>query len=607
MSGSSNSQFAAPIAQAVNLLNQGQWGMAESVLTQVLRAAPQEPDALQLLGAIRANQGRAAEAEQLYRRSLALRPGQPNVQTNLGKLLATTGRAKEGIALLRSVVRSQPNNVDALVVLGQAQAEAGETEFAEKNLRAALAKAPNDLTAALSLGSLLSDTGRPAESETVLRAALGKNAPPDMRAALEHNLGVALKMQKRYAPAVAAFDTALRLAPGLPLAEYNRANTLVHMGRNEEAVEGYRRYLAREPRNGAVHSELNALLYRMGRDEDFLKSFDAAGAARAALEPVKGGLLLRAGRHGEALESFNRALEREPSDPELHNGRALALLGLGQLDASRAAYDASLTLRPGDVPTIANLACVLLRTEEDKRALTLMEEAIAREPLDQAALAIYELALRVNGDARAEVLADYERHVQVFDLAPPEGFANMAEFNAALNSHLDSLHVDAREHIDQTLRHGSQTVDPLFDGDDPLVAALRRRIEEAVTTYIARMDDTGTHPLASRRANGFRFTGSWSARLRDEGFHTNHVHPKGWISSCYYVEVPDAAEDAGARQGWIKFGEPNFALNLVEPVRRAVKPVPGRLVLFPSYMWHGTVPFRSSTSRTTIAFDAIPA
>jgi hypothetical protein len=29
-------------------------------------------------------------------------------------------------------------------------------------------------------------------------------------------------------------------------------------------------------------------------------------------------------------------------------------------------------------------------------------------------------------------------------------------------------------------------------------------------------------------------------------------------------------------------------------------------VLFPSYMWHGTIAFRGEASRTTIAFDAVP-
>ena len=70
--------------------------------------------------------------------------------------------------------------------------------------------------------------------------------------------------------------------------------------------------------------------------------------------------------------------------------------------------------------------------------------------------------------------------------------------------------------------------------------------------------------------------------------------------------MPDAVKDETARQGWIKFGEPGFDVALADPVRRAIQPAPGRLVLFPSYMWHGTIPFRSASPRTTIAFDAVP-
>jgi hypothetical protein len=30
-------------------------------------------------------------------------------------------------------------------------------------------------------------------------------------------------------------------------------------------------------------------------------------------------------------------------------------------------------------------------------------------------------------------------------------------------------------------------------------------------------------------------------------------------------------------------------------------------VLFPSYFWHGTLPFESDQPRMTVAFDALPA
>jgi Putative 2OG-Fe(II) oxygenase len=94
--------------------------------------------------------------------------------------------------------------------------------------------------------------------------------------------------------------------------------------------------------------------------------------------------------------------------------------------------------------------------------------------------------------------------------------------------------------------------------------------------------------------------------MRGQGRHVNHLHPEGWISSAYYVTVPEVTKDAEAKNGWIKFGEPSLDLALKDPIRRAVQPVPGRLVLFPSYVWHGTVPLQASSARTTIAFDAVP-
>jgi predicted 2-oxoglutarate/Fe(II)-dependent dioxygenase YbiX len=43
-------------------------------------------------------------------------------------------------------------------------------------------------------------------------------------------------------------------------------------------------------------------------------------------------------------------------------------------------------------------------------------------------------------------------------------------------------------------------------------------------------------------------------------------------------------------------------LGLDLPPLRTILPRPGQLVLFPSTMWHGTIPFESG-ERLTIAFD----
>jgi hypothetical protein len=227
-------------------------------------------------------------------------------------------------------------------------------------------------------------------------------------------------------------------------------------------------------------------------------------------------------------------------------------------------------------------------------------------PHDQTCLALLGTAWRLQGDEQDESLNGYDSLIRVFDLEPPDGFSSMESFNAELGTYLERLHPQTEAYLEQSLRGGTQTEGSLFGAGHALVEKLRARIEEALSSYIADLPADDRHPFLARRAKNFRYAGAWSSLLRDRGFHVNHLHPVGWISSCYYVTVPEATKDPDTRNGWIKFGEPSLEVPLKNPIRRAVQPVPGRLVLFPSYMWHGTVPLHAPSPRTTIAFDAVP-
>ncbi len=70
---------------------------------------------------------------------------------------------------------------------------------------------------------------------------------------------------------------------------------------------------------------------------------------------------------------------------------------------------------------------------------------------------------------------------------------------------------------------------------------------------LAAKDDV----LGRRVTSKYRFSGAWSVLLRPGGHHVNHIHPLGWISSAFHVELPPAVGDG--HQGWLKFGEPELA------------------------------------------------
>ena len=80
------------------------------------------------------------------------------------------------------------------------------------------------------------------------------------------------------------------------------------------------------------------------------------------------------------------------------------------------------------------------------------------------------------------------------------------------------------------------------------------------------------------------------------------------MSSAYYVLLPPSVRARGGdgHAGWIKFGQPPEELGLALEPRRFVQPEAGHVALFPSYMWHGTVPFEDAEPRITVAFDMPP-
>jgi len=491
---------------------------------------------------------------------------------------------------------------------------------AERQLTQALAIAPDHPVACFLLGTVRFQQRNWEGAEHWLRRALsirlaaaanrpGTGQDESELAMVEYYLGLSLKFQRRHAEALDHLDRARLLAPNNDQIQGSCAVVLQHLRRFDDAIAAYQDMLARDPLDLATHLQVNELLYRQGRDERFLQSYDdAARRQPGSAVPLnaKGQFLLKAGQPHEAHDMFLQALQIAPGDAAGLTGLAHALEALGNRAGARAFHDKSVLLHAGNPDTLVACAGFKLRGGEARSALELAARAHAVRPADQGALALLGLCYRTLCDDHEFRLNDYRSFVRVIDLEPPDGYDDMQVFNRDLGCYLDGLHGDVRENFTQTLRGGTRLYDELFYNGHDLVDRLRVKIEDAIRGYLASLDVEATHPFTSRRTAAFSYSGSWSSRISGSGFHVNHIHPAGWISSAYYVAVPDAAADRDRQAGWLKFGEPTDDFDASFTPRLTVQPKPGRLVLFPSYMWHGTRQCHSPQSRTTIAFDVVP-
>jgi len=152
---------------------------------------------------------------------------------------------------------------------------------------------------------------------------------------------------------------------------------------------------------------------------------------------------------------------------------------------------------PTSIPAPREVA--ILR-EDPQKALALCRQALALDPHHQNAIANFSVGLRLMGDEREQSLNGYDTLVQVFDLEPPPGFSSMESFNEELCAYLEGVHPPAREHLNQTLRTGTQTPGRLFGAGHALVEKVQMRINEAVGRYIAGLpeDEQASPPVAPR-------------------------------------------------------------------------------------------------------------
>jgi hypothetical protein len=188
----------------------------------------------------------------------------------------------------------------------------------------------------------------------------------------------------------------------------------------------------------------------------------------------------------------------------------------------------------------------------------------------------------------------------------PAGWPDLGSFLTELAARLSPLHnPHGHRLLYQSLRRGTETTQDLSRSSDPVIQALFRVFDAPIARYREHIGQ-GDDALRRRNRGAARFNGAWSVRLHRDGYHTSHVHPRGWISSACYIQLPDGMRTGHTAEGTLSFGAPGMLTTPALPAELSVRPEVGLLVLFPSYFWHGTLPFHSDQPRLTVAFDAVP-
>ena len=516
------------------------------------------------------------------------------------------GDARAALPLCRQALKSDPGNADALNLAGAAAFQSGLAGVALDLLQTAVTFAPGHAEAGNNLGNVLAALGREDDAEAAYRAAIA--ADPDS-ADPWFNMAQLMERGGRNDDALAAYRQAADRAPGHAGARLGLGNALKALGRLEDARAAYLSALALDASSPEVLTNLAAVFQELGDFEG------AADHCRRALKTAPdlaearynlGIALQEKGDVEDAIAAYERVLTEVPGHGAAALNMAVALQQTGRLDDSSAAFRRVLHMDPDFAKAAANFADLRLEQGKPGAALAVCDEFLARRPADTAVLAYRALALGdsdLDGEARA--LVDLERFLKPRTMPPPDAYRDLALFNEALARHVEahpSLSPAPQSHATREARHSGE-----LKCGGPM-ADLEAAIRAAADAYRRGLGNDPGHPWLAAAADDLTLS-VWGVVMEGRGHQIPHIHPAAWLSGVYYVRVPDfIAAGAAEQAGWIEFGRPpDHFHNRVRPETRAIRPEEGLMILFPSYFYHRTIPFRDPGTRVSIAFDLMAA
>lgn len=464
------------------------------------------------------------------------------------------------------------------------------------------------LTQALQLSVQHIQTGKLSQAQEVLGQIL-KQAPshPDAR----HLLGVSLLQQQEYGQAEKEIKKSLQANPKFAMAHFNLGNVYMGQGNPDKAISTFQKALKIKPDYVQAAHRLCDALYMAER-------FDEAEIHyRALLEKTPDNLGLMTsladmldtqGKWDAAINIFQQAVKLAPNDAILHVKLANTLNQAFKSDQAETVILRALELAPDLYAAHLAHAYILLRQGRAEEGLAAANKTLALFPGETTAIAWKITALdQLGGGTEYDRYMDFETFVKPQWVETPKGFRNINHFNEAIVRHVvNHPQLFSFEHYEVT-RHGQEVKDIYAEPMGP-IKHLKAAMEKHVTDYINSLPDDPDNHFVANAPKKWRLK-SWANILSGPGRQIAHIHGEAWLSGCYYVRLPDImkTDENPENAGYIEFGQINDEFPNLETNRlKFLRPQEGLVALFPSYLYHSTVPTQSTQPRIAIAFDVVP-
>lgn len=476
----------------------------------------------------------------------------------------------------------------------------------------------------------LLNAGQLAETEVAAKKLLTRY--PDTFI-LYHALAIAQDGMQKYAEAVESYRKAMKLQ-NMPELHFNLGIALTHLNRLDEAIASYRAAIQLQPQFFEAHGNLGTVLQKQGKLVEAIASYQKGLSINQ--QDARGhfnlGTALRDhGQLAEAVKSYQEAIRLFPNYTDAYNNLGETLRDQGNMEDAVKAYQQALGLNPQHPQANYNMAEFLYLAKRYQDAIPYFETSQLEDWQARSLYCLY----------KAEKFDDFKQTLDSIISETPHTspFIGTLSTHYAINFGIDNpynfckngfdyvyqcsipelapdspLLLDLLRDINQSeiaerkqgmLHYGTQSAGNLFKRPEASFLKLSELIKQEFVRYKERYAGADCELIKSFPED-LEFTSSWYVKMRQGGHLDPHIHEIGWISGAVYLAMPKNKQHP--EEGNFEYGThgdqyPQMHQNFPA---QSIAPEVGDIVLFPSSLFHRTIPFTSNEERICIAFDLKP-
>jgi len=441
--------------------------------------------------------------------------------------------------------------------------------------------------------------------------------------------GIALHKEGKLEEAETSYKKAIELKSNNMIAHNNLGVVQYELGKYKEAETSYKKAIEHKPDFAEAYYNLGATQIKTEKYQEAEESYQKAieiNPDYAEAYYDLGNMLKDLGRLLEAEVNYKKVIELKADFILAYNNLGVIQHELGKLDEAEDNFKKSIALKPDFTDAHYNLGVLLFECKKYKNAVehfTLSNSAIGKSfllkcwfHLDEQTLFYEQLDYLIKrGDNNALIGALVSSSEIRYGINKPNPFCNnpldyILHNNLAGSCNFETIFVQGTTDIlvNDKVKHKSQgsltdviqTTGNVFSQGGPAIDEIQKILRLEIEKYRTHFKDSNEDFLKNWPSK-YDLNG-WLIKMKSGGSLSAHMHENGWVSGSVYINVPPKSKtDSGNLIVCMDDNENNLGEN-----KKSINVVTGSLCLFPSSLYHYTIPFESNEERIVLAFDVIP-